>query len=447
MQASLLHCAQHTNYPLDRVDPDPNAQKHLFCTECLLQHEDGIALYKQFPLLKDFISNTANVFHEEKSQAKPYEQLPSKYLIVTTSKAERLSKVSATMEQQKAQVITFFDQFKASLMKIINQYQEKYLKILDDQVNEICKSYEDFEQEVKRAYPTVEDLNNLYPTLDQINKTLEEIKEVPNLEEYVKSLKQTLEIGNAEKDRNFKGQQSTEVYLDTKAKTLEKPETQISPFLLKVQDQQAMEEETFSLLDKILSNHQPQNNLDKSSGPLLCLSQSLKSRLLTFENLLLLKSWLPSEQVFDLQLLYRGSRDGFNGKAFHRACDYKGPTITVMKCEFQGASEPTVIGGFLDKDWQPNDHEIISKDSFLFSIPLKLKCELKQKGVAAFGYPLSGPCFGNAECMDLYVSKNFAESYMNPGAYKGAENLVNIKNYRGGFARFNPLEIEVYRLN
>jgi hypothetical protein len=30
-------------------------------------------------------------------------------------------------------------------------------------------------------------------------------------------------------------------------------------------------------------------------------------------------------------LLYKGSRDGFNAKDFHRLCDNKGPTITVIR--------------------------------------------------------------------------------------------------------------------
>ncbi len=30
-------------------------------------------------------------------------------------------------------------------------------------------------------------------------------------------------------------------------------------------------------------------------------------------------------------LLYKGNRDGFNAKDFHRLCDNKGPTITVIR--------------------------------------------------------------------------------------------------------------------
>jgi len=30
-------------------------------------------------------------------------------------------------------------------------------------------------------------------------------------------------------------------------------------------------------------------------------------------------------------LLYKGNRDGFNAKDFHRLCDNQGPTITIIR--------------------------------------------------------------------------------------------------------------------
>jgi len=434
----LLHCTNHPNYPLDRVNPDPNAQKHLFCTECLLQHEDGISLYKKFPLFKDFIANAANIFQEGKAQAKPHDQLPSKYNDVIIGKAEHLNKVSSTVEQQKAQLITLFDQFKASLMKVINQYQEKYLKILDDQVNEIYKSFETFEQQVKRAYPSTEEINNLYPTLDQLNNTLEEIKEVPDLEEYIKNLKQNLAGGNNDKSAN-------EIIFDLKSEQLVKAETQFPPLLTKLQDSKIMEAELASAIEKIIWDSQLQKNIDNHVSA-LNIFETNKSLILASNDMAIIKSWIPPKYVFAPKLLYRASQDGFTGKDFHTHCDGKGPTITLVKCEFQGSNEPTVIGGFLDKSWNSKDQQIESKDSFIFSVSAKKKCELKQKGIAAYGYPMSGPCFGDGVNMDIYISKKFSESYMNPGTYKNSECLNNMPNYKGGFARFDPLEIEVYTL-
>jgi len=207
-----------------------------------------------------------------------------------------------------------------------------------------------------------------------------------------------------------------------------------------------METELAFAMEKIIWDSQLQKNMDNHVAALNVFGTNI-SHLLTSNDMMTIKSWIPHEFVFAPKLLYRASRDGFNGKAFHTHCDGKGPTITLIKCEFQGSTEPTVIGGFLDKSWNSNDQQIVSKDSFVFSVSAKKKCELKQKGIAACGYPMSGPCFGDGVNMDIYISKNFSESYMNPGTYKNSECLNNMPNYKGGFARFNPVEIEVYSLN
>src|SRR5205823_4982556 len=41
-------------------------------------------------------------------------------------------------------------------------------------------------------------------------------------------------------------------------------------------------------------------------------------------------------------LLLRGSRDGFTSKDFHRLCDNKGPTVTIIKVKGNGK----LIGGY-----------------------------------------------------------------------------------------------------
>lgn len=43
---------------------------------------------------------------------------------------------------------------------------------------------------------------------------------------------------------------------------------------------------------------------------------------------------------------YRGHRHGWDVQTFHRLCDNKGPTITLVKLN------NTVVGGFADKSWR-----------------------------------------------------------------------------------------------
>ena len=47
------------------------------------------------------------------------------------------------------------------------------------------------------------------------------------------------------------------------------------------------------------------------------------------------------------ELLYRLSRDGYPLRRFHDLCDDEGPTLTVMKSNFD-----KIFGGFTDIPWK-----------------------------------------------------------------------------------------------
>jgi len=85
----------------------------------------------------------------------------------------------------------------------------------------------------------------------------------------------------------------------------------------------------------------------------------------------LLCGWL-GKKVY-LKLLYRGSRDGYESQTFHSKCDNQGPTIVVLRTNFQ-----KVIGGVSFVKWEsPPRTGLFCKDpsgkSFVFSLSLK-KC-------------------------------------------------------------------------
>jgi len=83
-----------------------------------------------------------------------------------------------------------------------------------------------------------------------------------------------------------------------------------------------------------------------------------------------------------LDLLYRGSRDGFGVSDFHTKCDNKGATVTVIK-DIGGY----LFGGFTDMPWMSEDGWISTNKAFLFCLhchnglgPTKLKQKAGQAG-------------------------------------------------------------------
>ena len=47
-----------------------------------------------------------------------------------------------------------------------------------------------------------------------------------------------------------------------------------------------------------------------------------------------------------LPCLYRASCDGWTTSNFHSCCDFKGPTVTVVKCE------DNIFGGYTEESWE-----------------------------------------------------------------------------------------------
>ena len=60
-------------------------------------------------------------------------------------------------------------------------------------------------------------------------------------------------------------------------------------------------------------------------------------------------------------MIFRGSENGFSTEEFHKRCDHRGPTITIMK------SKHYLFGGFTDIPWTNSGGCIQGNgNSFLF---------------------------------------------------------------------------------
>ncbi len=150
-------------------------------------------------------------------------------------------------------------------------------------------------------------------------------------------------------------------------------------------------------------------------------------------------------------LLWRGSRDGFDAAAFHRLCDGKANTVTVIK-----NTNGFIFGGFTSIPWSSsNDVYKADNTAFLFSLinptntPLKLKVESPEDAV--YHQSKYGPTFG--VCHDLHVSllsninsesSVYLGSYEFPNGVNGNEGGEFIVGGSDFF--FQTAEIEVFQV-
>jgi hypothetical protein len=151
-------------------------------------------------------------------------------------------------------------------------------------------------------------------------------------------------------------------------------------------------------------------------------------------------------------LLYRGSRDGFDGSSFHRHCDGKSHTITIVE-----TSKGFIFGGYTPLSWEsqstsykPDD----SQQSFVFTLknqtntsPKRFALKPDRKQYAIYCRPDYGPTFGGGHdfCISHNVQgaptyTNFGNSYTNDTGHDGPTFLAGEQN-------FTVKEIEVFQMS
>jgi hypothetical protein len=149
-------------------------------------------------------------------------------------------------------------------------------------------------------------------------------------------------------------------------------------------------------------------------------------------------------------LLWRGSRDGFDAATFHRLCDGKANTVTVIK-----NTSGFIFGGFTSIPWSSSVGYKADSTAFLFSLtnpsntPLKMKVKSPEDAVVHFsGF---GPTFGAGyDLHALNLSHTNRNSYMKFGFYEFPNEIEGIEGGKlivGGFDhKFQTAEIEVFQV-
>ena len=155
----------------------------------------------------------------------------------------------------------------------------------------------------------------------------------------------------------------------------------------------------------------------------------------------------PTNQKWEL--LYRGTRDGFKGKDFHKRCDNKSKTLTIIK-----STNGNIFGGYTDKAWMSDNQHHSDPNAFLFSLvnkddkPFKAKVSWSNGQNAICCVSSCGPIFGY---YDIYISSN---SNINSDNYSYFGNTYKHPDYQflspeaesilAGSDSFQTVEIEVY---
>ena len=181
-------------------------------------------------------------------------------------------------------------------------------------------------------------------------------------------------------------------------------------------------------------------------------SEIKKNKTLEFDSILLneTKRWDEFLQKIyewtggkNMELYYRGTRDGMSAQQFHNRCNNKGPTISLIKNE-KGYN----FGGYAAIDWESYGDYRSAPDSFIFTLTnmyniTPTKFPDSNQGVSIYDHSSYGPTFGGGFDISTFNSiyTNFPNSYQDVlgkgySIFKGDKDKNN----------YNLKEIEVFKL-
>ena len=156
------------------------------------------------------------------------------------------------------------------------------------------------------------------------------------------------------------------------------------------------------------------------------------------EYTLLLKDWINPNKEIKAELLYRLTRDGDSYQTFHKNCDDKGPTLTLI-CDVNDIK----TGGYTPLNWDSNTKWKYDNDTFLFSLTNKKKFAKPNNHNTESIYCLSsyGPWFSNYGFENRRSMKEckfqVGDSFLNANEIIPNENKSKY---------FNIKEVEVYKI-
>ena len=182
----------------------------------------------------------------------------------------------------------------------------------------------------------------------------------------------------------------------------------------------------------------------------------------------LLKSLADIKPIESLQLLFRGSKDGFKAKTFHEKCDNIHDTVVIVRTDGQTNN---TVAGYSHYRWNQANGNYVNdagKKAFLLQLNRREKYVPQNENYLIFCSNGCGPTFGGGNSLfggglfgggsDLYISDDcnsnnkshsyFPETYNFEGSNKIVINQQSYTNFSGATDGYNfrVVDYEVFRV-
>ena len=161
-----------------------------------------------------------------------------------------------------------------------------------------------------------------------------------------------------------------------------------------------------------------------------------KSEIMNTEFFNQLNKWINPEKSLKFELIFKASEDGDNCQTFHKICDGKGPTVTIVK-----SKNGYIFGGYLTVPFSSDRKAHTDDKAFLFSLTNMKKFKILDPEHAVFHYAKGwGPYIGRKDNCDLAIKSECLsnkKSYCEPSSYEfkridligSDEKFFEVKDY------------------
>ena len=165
-----------------------------------------------------------------------------------------------------------------------------------------------------------------------------------------------------------------------------------------------------------------------------------------------INNWIKekmNKNIIKYELIYKLTKNGSSSLDFHKCCDNKGPTLTIIETK-----NNDIFGGFTPLSWNTNgNNHDKSKKTFLFSLNLMKKYDMfNREKNAIICYKSYGPTFGDGpETYGTYYDITFNENLMEGIIYVNKSNFfeyqqLELTQGKGEYETFDTKEIEIFKV-
>lgn len=440
-------CKLHPSEKIHRIDSDGLSRNSLVCVECVLSKDTKTKFPKEnLSSLHQFVEQVTKLYDFVKNFSTLEDTLPPEFTECLKGEEKSLDALQKHVETEKEKVDVAFTMISDEFLSICKAKKLELFKSLDDQYENLRANFKYYQEKLDKYFGKSEDSS--YPSKEAIYQRVNECKTYDDLDNVIRTLKDDMmEITMYGKDP------------ETRSKELRVALKEFSNAL--VQNCKNLPQTSFStnekaneIKEKLQTTVKPLfENILEITNPIDLLSLSETGRIgssivTKIDEIKLLRSWIEAKGLVKFKLLYKGSKDGFTGDAFHKKCDEAKPTITIVR-----STNKKVFGGYSDVTWGgPNNYKNTA-NSWLFSMDHKEKYKQKanQSHYGVYCYSSYGPTWGGGH--DIYIANNCNTGnscYSNFGytfdSKNNAYSTTQAQSHLAGSYNFTVEEIEVFQI-